>query len=189
MIRNWPGDISIVYGESEFDFFEQNTANVSYWYEPDGAGVDPANGIFGESATAADTGNLIADQVTINLDFNREIDWGLGAGPLNFAVGGEWRQDGYEIEAGDPDLISVRPNKRSGGASSSNQAGGSAAAGTQGFPGFQPRNAVDQDRDAIALYVDFESQFTEKFAAGIAGRWEDYDDFGSTTTGKIIRPL
>ncbi|MDH3509858.1 MAG: TonB-dependent receptor [Gammaproteobacteria bacterium] len=184
LIRNWPGDISIVYGESEFDFFEQNTANVSYWFEPLD-GVDPANGIFGETATAANTGNLIADQVTINLDFNREIDWGVGAGPLNFAVGAEWRQDGYKIEPGDPVSYQYgRTNDPS--VPILNQTGGAAAAGTQGFPGFQPRNAVDQDRDAVALYVDFETRFTDKFAAGIAGRWEDYDDFGSTTTGKIF---
>ncbi len=179
LIRNWPGDISIVYGKSEFDFSERNTANVSYWFEPDGAG-----GIIGESPTSADTGNLITDQVTINLDFNRKIDWGVGAGPLNFAVGAEWRQDGYEIEPGDPVSYQYgRTNDPS--VVILNQTGGAAAAGTQGFPGFQPRNAIDQDRDVIGLYVDFESQFTEKFSAGIAGRWEDYDGFGSTTTGKI----
>jgi len=184
LIRNWPGDISIVYGKSDFDFSERNTANVSYWFEPLD-GVDPANGIFAESPTSADTGNLITDQLTINLDFNREINWGVGTGPLNFAVGAEWRQDGYEIEAGDPVSYQYGRTNDPNVPIGTQAPGETAAAGTQGFPGFQPRNAVDQDRDVIAFYADLESQFTEKFSAGIAWRWEDYDGFGSTTTGKI----
>jgi len=36
-----------------------------------------------------------------------------------------------------------------------------------------------------SLYVDLDNQITDKFAVDLAVRYEDYSDFGSTTTGKI----
>lgn len=62
---------------------------------------------------------------------------------------------------------------------------GNPAPGAQGFPGFQPSNEVDEDRTNVALYVDIESQLTEKFLGSVAARLEDYSDFGSQATGKI----
>ncbi len=194
LVNNWPGNLSFVWGRSEFDFFEQNTANVSWYFEP----IDPTDPacnvfpvdeaacpLFNESATAADTGALLTDQITVNLDFTHAFEWGVGSGPLNFAFGGEWRRDGYEVEAGDPISYTYGRNNDPN-VTIFNQTGGIAAAGTQGFPGFQPANAVDDDRDAVGVYVDLESQLTERFAAGVAVRWEDYDDFGSTANGKIF---
>ena len=43
-----------------------------------------------------------ADQLLANLDFSREFEVGL-AGPLNVAFGAEFRREGYQIEAGEPD--------------------------------------------------------------------------------------
>jgi iron complex outermembrane receptor protein len=166
---------------SEFAFREENTVNVSWWFEPQNPN-NPTGPRFNASPTAADTGTLNYDQLALNLDFTTAIDWGMGAGPLNLAVGAEWRDEGYEIEPGDPvSFFYGRTNNFN--IRILNQAGGVAAPGTQGFPGFQ--QAVDESRDNVAAYVDFESQLSDRFLAGLAVRWEDYSDFGSTVDGKL----
>ena len=63
--------------------------------------------------------------------------------------------------------------------------GGAAAPATQGFPGFSPTEAVDEDRDNWGIYVDLESYVTDQLLLGGALRYEDYSDFGNTTTGKL----
>jgi iron complex outermembrane receptor protein len=35
------------------------------------------------------------------------------------------------------------------------------------------------------VYAGLEADFTDKFSAGVAGRYEDYSDFGSETSGKL----
>ena len=40
-------------------------------------------------------------------------------------------------------------------------------------------------RNNYAVYVDLESDLTRRLLLGLAGRFEDYNDFGSTTTGKV----
>ena len=59
------------------------------------------------------------------------------------------------------------------------------AGGAQGFLGFQPSNEIDEDRDALGLYVDVEVPLTEKFTVSGAVRVEDYSDFGDAQTGKL----
>ena len=53
------------------------------------------------------------------------------------------------------------------------------------FPGFQPVNEVDEDRDAWAVYADFELDVSDRWLVGAAVRYEDYDDFGDTLNGKL----
>jgi iron complex outermembrane receptor protein len=179
----WAYDVGINWGNSEFKFREENTANISYWYEPLDRN-DPTGPIFGESPTEADTGTLETDQIGFTLDFTGVLDWDTGAGPLFVAAGAEWRQDGYKIEAGDP--VSYQFGRTNDPTIQIfNQNGGVAAIGTQGFPGWSPREEVDDDRDSIAVYVDFESQLTGNFLGGVAVRFEDYSDFGSTVNGKL----
>jgi iron complex outermembrane receptor protein len=177
--ESWEWDASFNYGRSEFRFHEANSVNVSWWYEPNGSG-----GIFGQSPTSADTGNLIFDQQTFNLDFKGPIEWGHGASPLYLATGFEYRRDNYEIEAGDPVSYTYgRTNNRN--IVILNQTGAIAAPGIQGFPGFTPETEVDDGRHNVAFYVDGETQLTERFSLGAALRFEDYSDFGNTTTGKL----
>ena len=174
---NWDWDVSVNHGRSKFGFQERNSVNVSWWYEPLGAGI------YGASPTSADTGTLKFDQTTVNLDFSGTIDIGSSE-PLSLAVGGEYRNENYAIEAGDPVSYSYgRTNNPA--IVIRNQNGGFAAPGIQGFPGFSPNEAVDDGRDSYALYVDAETRFADKFLIGGAVRFEDYSDFGNTTTGKL----
>ncbi len=174
---NWDWDLSINHGRSKFGFHERNSVNVSWWYEPLGAGI------YGESPTSADTGTLKFDQTTVNLDFRGTLDIG-NSEPLSLAVGGEYRNENYAIEAGDP--VSYTYGRTNNPAIVIlNQNGGFAAPGIQGFPGFSPNEEVDDGRHNYALYADAETRFGGKFLVGGAVRFEDYSDFGNTTTGKL----
>ncbi|MFY7760941.1 TonB-dependent receptor plug domain-containing protein [Aquidulcibacter sp.] len=57
--------------------------------------------------------------------------------------------------------------------------------GSDGFPGNNPDYSGAIDRASYAVYVDLEADVTDKLFVGVAGRFEDYEDFGSTTDGKI----
>ena len=57
--------------------------------------------------------------------------------------------------------------------------------GAQVFPGFRPSNAVDASRNSKAVYVDTEADIVSQFRVGLAGRYENFSDFGSTTNGKL----
>ena len=177
LANEWNFDVSINYGHSELGFREANTINVSYWYEP-----KPGGGIYAESPLSADTGKLKFNQTTFNADLKGPLK--LGGAEIYLATGFEWRRDNYQIEAGDP--VSYQYGRSNNPAIViKDQTGGVAAAGTQGFPGYTPATAVDAGRHNIALYLDVEHRpFKELLLAG-AVRYEDYSDFGKTTTGKI----
>jgi iron complex outermembrane receptor protein len=183
LANDWKYDFGVNWGNSEFKFREENTVNVSYWYEP----VNPANPTgprVQESPTSADTGTLELDQLSFTADFAGKLDWGVGGGPLNIAAGAEYREEGFQIRAGDEVSYEYgRTNDRS--IRILDQNGAIAQPGTQGFPGWSPQEAVDGDRNTSAVYLDLESQLSQRFLAGAAVRWEDYSDFGSTVTGKL----
>ena len=174
----WDWDLSVNHGRSEFGFHEKNTVNVSWWYEP-----RPGGGIYAESPTEADTGALKFDQTTVNFDLRGEVS-GIGDNPLYLSTGLEWRQDGYAMEAGDP--VSYTYGRTNNPAIVINgQTGATAPAGTQGFPGYTPATEVDENRTSWAVYLDGESNVTDKLLLGAAVRYEDYSDFGNTTNGKL----
>jgi iron complex outermembrane receptor protein len=180
---DWKYDLSANYGNSKFQFREENTANVSWFFEP----IDPNNPTgprFNSTPISADTGTLQFNQLSFDANLTGTVKWGVGAGPLNLAAGAEWRQEGYKIEAGDPvSYLYGRTNNRS--IRILDQTGSIAQPGTQGFPGWSPAEAVDKSRSNLAVYLDTESQLTSTFLAGAAVRYEDYSDFGSTVTGKL----
>jgi iron complex outermembrane receptor protein len=148
-------DLSAGYGRNELDYTVLNSLNTSY-----GAA----------SQTRFEAGGLGYDQLTVSIDAVRQIDAGLYE-PLNLAIGAEYRRESFEVTAGEPASYNKGPL--------------SGSLGSQGFPGFQPSNAVDVDRHNVGVYVDLEGKFTEQFTVGGAVRYEDYSDFGDTLTGKL----
>src|SRR5262249_4038644 len=152
--KNWDYDASVNFGNSEFKFREENTANVSWFYEP----LDPNNPTgprFNDTPTSADTGTLRQNQIVLTFDLAGDTNWKLGTGTVHLATGFEWRQDGYKITPGDPVSFTYgRTNNRS--ILIFNQLGTDplkdiAAPGTQGFPGFSPTEAVDDNRQNTAV--------------------------------------
>lgn len=183
ILSDWNYDVYGNFGRNEFKFREENTANVSWFYEPLDPNV-PTGPRFEETPTQMDTGTLITRMFNLGVDLNTEYDWGVGAGPLHVATGFEFRQDGYQIIAGDPASFSYgRTNNRN--IRILDQTGAIAAPGAQGFPGWSPAEEVDDSRNNTALYVDAESQVAEKLLLGAALRYEHYSDFGNTLIGKF----
>jgi len=170
LAQGWNVDASVNHGRSQLKFHERNSINVSYWYEN------------GESPRAADTGTLKFEQTTFNLDFKGPVT--VFGGELFVATGFEWRRDNYEIEAGDP--VSYQYGRTNNPAIIiRDQAGGIAASGIQGFPGYTPATAVDDGRHNTAYYLDLERPIGSNLTVGAAVRHERYSDFGNTTIGKL----
>ncbi|MBO9511572.1 TonB-dependent receptor [Erythrobacter sp. A6_0] len=153
-------DLSSVHGENSFHFFVENSFNTS----------------FGNaSARRFDAGELTFGQTTFNLDLQRLFDIGFGDG-LSVAFGAEYRDERFQIDAGDPQSYQAGPFAA---------APFNAPAGAQVFPGFRPANEVDASRDSKALYAELESTFFDVLTLQLAGRYEDFSDFGDTVNGKI----
>ncbi|HEY6893963.1 MAG TPA: TonB-dependent receptor, partial [Rhodanobacteraceae bacterium] len=158
---SWFYDASLGYGRNKFDFYVRHSLNVS---------LGPT------SQTSFYAGALGDKMYNANVDLNRSFNVGL-AGPLNIAAGAEYRREGYEVTAGEPNSYI------NGGFA--NQFGGIAAIGSQVFPGFRPSNAVNETRNSKAVYVDSEADLLQQLRVGLAGRYENFSDFGGTTNGKV----
>ena len=161
----WRWDVSANYGRNLFHFDVKNSNNVT---------------LGAASPTEFYAGTLIFDQFTGNVDLAKSFAIGLES-PLNLAVGGEFRRDGYKINEGEPDSY------RDGGVRilDGPNAGGQGAPGAQVFPGFRPGDRANESRNNVAGYVDLEAQVVRKVLLGVAGRVEHYNDFGSTADGKV----
>ncbi|RZK90908.1 MAG: TonB-dependent receptor, partial [Methylobacterium sp.] len=141
-----------------------------------------ANYAFG-TATPRDfnDGALIYDQYVVGLDFTRRFDVFQS---LNVAFGVEGRREGYKIEAGELASYGAPPAGTVTGIPAST-AVSLVPPGAQGFGGFSPGNEIERSRRNGSIYLDVEAQVTDKLLVGLAGRAEDYSDFGSTATGKL----
>jgi iron complex outermembrane recepter protein len=117
------------------------------------------------SPTRFDAGSLENTQQTFNFDVRNDLSLGALANPLSTAFGAEYRKESYEISPG--------------------QAESFFGTGSQVFPGFRPSDSGKNTRNSKALYADLETNFTDQFSASAAVRYEDFSDFGDTTSGKL----
>lgn len=161
----WTWDLSTVYGINRLDYRTSNSANVTL-------GTASPREFY--------DGQLGFDQWTTNFDLTRSFNAGFST-PLKFALGFEYRREEYTIKAGEPDSY------RDGGVRilDGPNAGALAAVGAQVFPGFKPSDAGSHSRDSKAVYVDLEQNFNDRWLASLAGRFEDYSDFGNNSTVKF----
>ena len=139
----------------EFDFGVRRSLNVT----------------LGEaSPTRFDLGEFEFDQIIANVDVLREFSVDGLSGPLTFATGIEFRDEGFETTPGDPDSFVAGPEPGSPGA----QAG----------PGLRPEDAADVSRQVRGIYAELSAAFTDELFANVAARVDDYSDFGTTFTAK-----
>ncbi len=157
LASEWNWDLSVVYGENDFDHDISNSLNVS---------------LGTASPTRFNVGEYEFSQLTARFDMSKPFDVGGFANPVNLAWGVEYREDGYKTRAGDPESYEAGPVI-------------GAPIGTQAGSGLKPEETVDVDRDAVGAYIDLESDITDRFQAGLAARVEDYSDFGSSVDGKL----
>ena len=119
--------------------------------------------------TSFDPGNYTQLENMVNLDF--------GYSPTdntNIAFGAEYRLEEFEITVGQEESFLIGPLAPQGFSAASN-----------GFPGFSNIAGGKFDRRNTGLYVDGEWEPTDSLLLGAAVRFEDFQDFGTTTNYKI----
>lgn len=160
----WNADWNTQFGFNTFNFFVDNSINVS---------------LGDSSPNSVDSGLLGFYQSIISAHFNKKMGK-LFKQNLFWAVGFEGRKDQFKIQSGDE--ASWIDGGVDGGVT--DQYGGTANPGIQVFPGFAPRNEVDESRFNLASYLEISSQVNKLFWQ-TALRGEYYTDFGNTLNGKI----
>lgn len=109
-------------------------------------------------------GSFKSTQFTGTLDVKKDFEIGLSK-PLTFAIGAEYRRETFEIGSGDPGSIYKE--------------------GGQSYPGFRPTDAGKFNRDAGSVYANITFNPVDAWTVDLAGRYENYSDFGGTAIGKF----
>lgn len=118
----------------------------------------------GQSPSDFYDGKFEFKQFVTTLDMRKEFNVGF-EDPLNLAFGLEYRRESYTIGQGDPLSLYVE--------------------GGQSFPGYAASDAGTIKRNAKAIYIDVAFNPVPAWTIDLAGRYEDYSDFGDTQIGKI----
>jgi len=160
----WLVDLSARYGRNSIAFDVDNSINAS----------------MGDATpTHFYAGKLSFEQLTTNFDVSKDYDGLFGLQSFNMAFGAEYRIDRYGIGRGQPESYGDYNPPGTPPAQVR-------ASGVQVFGGFRPENEVDEDRKALGVYADFESDVTDRLLLSTAVRYENYSDFGSSLAGKLV---
>ena len=149
---------------------------------------------FGKaSQTSFQFGKLIQKELNANLDLTYDVDAGL-ASPIVFSGGAEFRRETYTSTEGDLQSYGAGPYAIAHPLFIQTAPGVYAPTGTStavydpaasGYGGTSPKYAGANSQKSYGVYVGAETDITEAFTAGIAGRYEHYDSFGGTFVGKL----
>ena len=162
---DWVVDASLTHGQSRFQFNIEDSVNASWGTA---------------SPTSFDAGTLSSSESVGDLDVIRKIETDL-VKSLSFVAGTEVRNENYKIKAGDVASYDFRDPAHGGAMTST---GAPKIPGAQVFPGFQPANEVDRNRNNIGIYAGIESEIVKGLNLDLSGRYENYSDFGQSITGK-----
>lgn len=172
-VADWDMDFYNAFGSNRFTYQIENTINATL-------------GI--RSPRSFDAGGHSLLQNTTGFNASKQFNVLEG---LNIAFGSEFRYEKFNIIKGEessyamydlngnivtaetnPSLLVTNPlsgNVRPGG--------------SQGFPGYS--QDISKNRNNFAAYIDTELDITDKWMISVAGRFENYNDFGSTLNGKF----
>jgi len=169
----WAWDLSNTLGRNDFHFYGDKTFNASI--------------IGATSPNHFDDGGFNFLQNTLNLDLSKSFK--NFAEGLNLGLGAEYRYERYSIYKGEYGSYGsydsserIYPNLIGDGKGDSLR---TAAAGSQGFPGFSPADVKAKNRSNLGLYADAELNVTKRWLVDAAVRFEHYSDFGSVATIKF----
>jgi iron complex outermembrane receptor protein len=152
-----------------------------------------------QSQTEFFFGELIQREQNINLDLTYPLEVGFFS-PVTLSGGAEFRREEYETTVGDVQSYGAGPYARQplynlvspgvytpalNTAATPTQLVSTQSPAASGYGGVSPVFAGKNSQQSYALYVGAETDVTEKLTAGVAGRWENYDTFGSTVVGKV----
>ena len=160
MGAGWNWDISNTFGRNDFHYYGDQTFNASQIMVPGAWQPDHF-----------DDGGFNFLQNTFNVDVSKSFK--TVASGLNLGMGAEFRYERYAIYEGERASWDTFPNPFQ------------QAPGSQGFPGFSPKDVVKENRNNISLYADVELNATNAWLLDGAVRFENYSDFGSVATFKF----
>ena len=163
-LGGWKWDLSGIYGGNSIEYRTENTLNAT---------------LGAASPTAFYNGKYSNSQWTANLTISNTFDIGF-ARPVEIAFGAEYRRDGYKIGHGELASYEFGPARVLDGPN----AGAIPTIGSQGFAGIQPADEVDVSRRAIGAFVELSAEPVKGWQINLAGRFEDYSDFGDTWNGQ-----
>jgi iron complex outermembrane receptor protein len=140
-------------------------------------------------------GKFVQKETNFNVDLS--YPWAVAglASPLYVAGGLEWRDEIYQQLLGDPASYAAGPyasqllyNCTANVCTpalngTGQQITASQSTASNGYGGIS--TSIDAGQVSYAAYVDVEADVTRQLTLGVAGRYEDYASFGSTTLGKF----
>jgi iron complex outermembrane receptor protein len=159
-ITGWNVDLSIGYGQNYLDLYANNTTNPS---------------LGAQSPTRFYTGRSTFGQTITEASVSRSFDGALGTKSINVALGSQFRIDNFKLAAGDSDSYIVGPLAATHGK----------APGSSGRPGIGANDVANESRSNVGVFVDVETDITNKFLLAAAARYEHYSDFGGNISGKL----
>ncbi|MGO4891392.1 TonB-dependent receptor plug domain-containing protein [Flavobacterium sp. W21_SRS_FM6] len=167
---NWNYDLSAGLGYSEISYHISQTVN-------------PSLGIYSPSEFSPGTATQY--ERTLNFDVFKPYELNDDA-MLTIAAGLEWRRERYRQKVGD--LASYQIGQFAYDPATGLSQGFSA--GSNGFPGYSPKSAGSWQRSNWAIYSDAELKYQQTLL-GLAMRFEDFTDFGTTLDGKfsLLTPI
>ncbi|MEQ1686973.1 MAG: TonB-dependent receptor [Sphingopyxis sp.] len=135
-------------------------------------------------------GKLIQREVNVNLDLTYPLEVGF-ASPLTLSGGFEFRREEYEATEGELQSYGAGPyavqplyDETAPGVYVFNSTVTMPPAAS-GYGGTSPTFAGVNSEKSYGFYVGLEGDLTDRLSVGLAGRYEHYESFGSTTVGKI----
>jgi iron complex outermembrane recepter protein len=165
----WNLDFSSGYGHNYLDLEANNTANPSL------GAASPTDFYVGRSAFG---------QSTSEVNVSRNYAGLFGTKSFNLALGSQFRVDRFQLEKGSPESYEVGPFALAALATPTSPVRTAKAPGSSGRPGIAPDDETNTTRRNVGVYVDVESDLTERLLLTTALRYENYSDFGSNVSGK-----
>ena len=154
-LGEWDYDASLTYGDNDFDYGLRNSLNAS---------------LGTASPTSFKTGKYEFAQTVANFDATRGVNF--GGRDYTFAVGAELRHECFQTRPGDPASYAIGPVK-------------GVPVGAQAGANLTPADAADVSRNVQGVYAELSGNATDALFIDAAVRYEHYNDFGSTTNGKL----
>ena len=166
---NW--DASAGWGKSNMDFYMYNTVNASLGPDQPCSNEGTSPAVPDQSCTPYFNPGIY-DQQEINL--NVDVSYAMSE-TMSLSGGAEWRNEIFKIVEGDRASWTEGPLATQG-----------FTPGSNGFTGFGPLTAGDWSRNNFAAYgqAGFEDA-DDKWLVDLAGRIENFSDFGLTINGKL----
>ncbi|MDW3191098.1 MAG: TonB-dependent receptor [Cytophagales bacterium] len=167
-VGEWFLDVSFSTASSKFDVTVENFNNASLSI------LTPLSSFTGAYKYGHDI---------FGFDASREFQ--LGLGEIDLAFGGEFRQEQYDLIDGELESYQngnlIDPM---GNFIEDSTQWGTAATGMQGYFGVNESDALEEIRTNGSFYAELDYSLN-KFLLSLAGRYEEYSDFGAQTTHKV----